>query len=180
MAEPELSTRFVWESGLISRDLAHCTRRLRHLGQWPRSLGIKLTDSHPNLIVNSVDQYFISGNQSTSSSTNAPCQGTSLHPHQPMLHVREPIYMLIKHCFMIGNQSTSYQPMLHDREPVYILIKQSFMSGNQSTSSSSNASWQGTSLHPHQAMLHDREQVYILIKHCFMTYILHSSIVTIG
>ncbi len=54
MAEPELSTRFVWESGLIPCDLAHCPWRLRLLGQWPRSLGINLTDSHPNLVVNSV------------------------------------------------------------------------------------------------------------------------------
>ncbi len=55
MAEPELSTRFVWESGLIPCDLAHCPRWLRRHGQWPRSLGINLTDSHPNLVVNSVD-----------------------------------------------------------------------------------------------------------------------------
>ncbi len=32
VAEPELSTRFVWESGLIPRDLAHCPRRRRRLG----------------------------------------------------------------------------------------------------------------------------------------------------
>ncbi len=55
MAEPELSTHFVWESGLIPRDLAHCPRPLPHLGQWPRSLGINLTDSNPNLVVNSYD-----------------------------------------------------------------------------------------------------------------------------
>ncbi len=41
MAEPELSTRFVWELGLIPHDLAHCPR-------------INLTDSHPNLVVNTV------------------------------------------------------------------------------------------------------------------------------
>ncbi len=55
MAEPELSTRFAWESRLIPRDLAHCPLWLRCLGQWPRSLGINLTDSLPNPIVNSVD-----------------------------------------------------------------------------------------------------------------------------
>ncbi len=42
--------------GSQDRDLVHCLRGRGRLLQWPRSLGINLIDSHPNLVVNSYGQ----------------------------------------------------------------------------------------------------------------------------
>ncbi len=57
VAEPELSTRFGWDSRLIPRDLAYYPQRLCHLGQWPSSLS--LTPTQTSLLIHKVDNSFV-------------------------------------------------------------------------------------------------------------------------